>query len=141
MPHGFVPPGLQPVQQYRCDKSPPCVTPTCSAWSCGQALSLTLSSYACCCSCNNGQCEKTVHYLKPKDNINNAIRIAYCLAADGTGCGQPVADLYCQQKGYDRATAFNGPIFKGPTFYLGTQQTCTNSCATFHSIDCVKVAA
>ncbi|GAB4823548.1 hypothetical protein N2152v2_010594 [Parachlorella kessleri] len=89
-------------------------------------------------SCTNGQCQKTVQYLKPKDNINNAIRIAYCLAADGTGCGQPVADLYCQQKGYDRATSFTGPIFKGPTFYLGTQQTCTNSCATFHSIDCVK---
>ncbi|GAB4823558.1 hypothetical protein N2152v2_010604 [Parachlorella kessleri] len=88
-------------------------------------------------SCSNGECVKTVTFSKPKVN---GMRIDYCLAADRVQCGQPAADAFCQQEGFDGALAFKGPINKGPTFFLGSQQICTSTCATFHSIDCRKVA-
>ena len=89
------------------------------------------------CSCSNGRCVKTVTFNKPKVN---GLRVDYCLAVDRALCGQPAADAYCQQAGFDGALAFKGPIDKRPTFFLGSQQTCTSDCATFHSIDCSKVA-
>ncbi|MCA0434032.1 MAG: hypothetical protein LCH46_12305 [Proteobacteria bacterium] len=58
----------------------------------------------------------------------------------GASCGKPVADKYCQAKGYEKSTAFQK--WENPGFatrLIGSNQVCDETeCDSFASITCSK---
>lgn len=66
-------------------------------------------------------------------------RLDFCRFAGGEGCGQPAADLFCQEKGYERAEFWSpsGPV-SGATLIFGAGMLCQGpGCLAFASIRCV----
>ena len=63
-------------------------------------------------------------------------RLNYCLADQQT-CGMPVANLYCQQMGYDKAEKATKDHNIGMAAYLNQKQCCLGwTCAGFKLIRC-----
>jgi hypothetical protein len=54
-------------------------------------------------------------------------------------CGQPAADAFCRQEGYDRATKFAQVPDVPPTYVLGDQRTCNApGCDAIGDITCIR---
>lgn len=65
-------------------------------------------------------------------------RLDFCRHA-GSDCGQPAADLFCQQMGFERAEGWtpSGPI-SGQTLIFGDGKLCSGpQCSGFNTIRCV----
>lgn len=64
----------------------------------------------------------------------------WCLLLGGVQCGKPVADLYCEIKGYDRASDFAQVSNVGVcTTLIGDKQVyCGKDASSFQYISCIK---
>ncbi len=78
---------------------------------------------------------RTESFLRP---VIKDTRLDFCRNW-GVSCGQPAADLFCREKGYERAQSFVGPVpGGGQTLVFGDGRLCIGPfCAAFSSIICV----
>lgn len=75
----------------------------------------------------------------------NGVRLDWCRFF-GSECGEPAAELFCQQKGYTRAVRFSIDPRIGaaglPTVVFGEGRLCrADACSGFEAITCARPAA
>lgn len=79
--------------------------------------------------------QRSQEFTRP---VVHDFRLDFCSHA-GRDCGQPAADLFCQQMGFERAAAWtpSGPV-GGRTLIFGNGMLCEGpQCASFATIQCV----
>jgi hypothetical protein len=68
--------------------------------------------------------------------MSNGMRIDYCQTANGSGCGEPAASMWCQRKGYKRAMAYIKRASFGSAWRQGERTVCTGRCGVLVQVTC-----
>jgi hypothetical protein len=56
----------------------------------------------------------------------------------GRDCGQPAADAWCREQGFESATAFAAQDGVGRSFVLGDRKACDGDCDAFRAVTCQR---
>jgi hypothetical protein len=90
---------------------------------------------------SNGGTNAPAAPAKPKgpqtfqNPMSHGMRTDLCQTAAATGCGEPSANMWCQNKGYARAASFNWAL-GGPAWRQGEGTVCNGPCGILTVVTC-----